>query len=1421
MPDTLVIGLGGAGATVCRRLLERIIPAFDSPVPAFGRGVRPPDVLVLDTDRGTGQVFGDRSLVLTANTAVLDAAYRTPERFHAEWIDRRILRGRGSLEQGTRGQRMLGRFLFLLPENRGAVRERIGKWLNNRPDKEAPARVYVVAGAFGGTGGGALVDLGYLLQDAAAQAGAGLDARGILFVPPPGDAQTSPNSFATLTELHYFADPFTRYRAHLDDSDTPFETRRAPYSRVSLLTSVTPEGGTLPLVELQERASVYLLTATMADDGHWEKERGQREGQIHAVDTDGNPQVFSTFGTEWVEYPEDRLVSAVYRNLVRRSLVPWLSGDHPVSVADMRPDLPMTDPEALAARMVPVRPGDEPPEAIYRPVKTRLPWIHKAPAHQWNVMDQELTAQLTEATGIPPSPGRPGKGPVAEKYRALREEALAGFRQRARDRMCQENTSLERVARALNEAAAELRTQVDPVAQWDGARQAGEMARRRVLWCGAAVRKDPFLFFWRRVALQKLALDYDRIARLYIFSHFQASTLPYLKELREFLLEPVRTWAGRIGEAGALFAKLSRAWADHESAMLERLRKDEEEHRLALGMLRLPGAETPYVANSGWNLPYCRPEDEKAAIRDLRAGWIQLLVDREDGILALPGRSVLDGTAAETREDRLPWLMPSSYSALPEAATAQMRQVVSLIDRELRTRLEDRLRTWLSATAFQRLAEQHRDPIQLEFELRRMVNVSSELPALEPPHARPAGLPPEYQLIFFSDLKTGQVPSALNMVVDGANQEHPTCLVPSRSPHYLTAVTEHAGFALSRCPAYHHLEEVYREWYRRLDAEVPLPFSRADVPWLSATLVTGERMRAASDVLLLALALGILHSGPDGQIPLPGNIIAPEPREPRFPLPGEFDLAVRQLAGDTAALAAVAQAVDRAVQGRGASWCSLQVERALRGELTLPVTFPGTNPLLQHRSLRLAAQRAVSRYEDLLEEFAGTPTARDSQWLAVGPRHYCPACAQDLGESAEALPGFCPSCREPLLLHKAHNVAASDGFRRIPNPFVVGTPLETGTNVFVGREDIVQQIRDRLIRPAQRTILILIGERRCGKTSALRQLKNQQLGDLHPLFIDMQGLTATDLPGFVWWLAWRMKDALDERGVQVELPTWEQFSSNPPDYQFETVILPEVRRKLQGGRVLLMLDEFEVLAQRVINGTFDSRAFDYIRHLMQHGEGIEFLFAGTHVLRQFAANYVTFLFNIGVFLGVDFLRPQDALRLVQEPVQAAGVTYTEEALASILELGGAHPYFSQMFGFHLVERLNRLRKRNVTRDDVEEEAGPVIAAAGAHLDHVWGQLGGADRLLISFFTDFCPRGKWAREDELLAAAIRDDSTLRPFIFRTAVEKLMAVGLLRARQENTDDGRQVRTLALTAEVYRQWLQTSHGYSRLREEGVTWE
>src|SRR5579862_1303552 len=196
MAPTLVIGLGGAGLRTVRRLHERLLDSLGP-----GADVSElPSLLTVDTDRETLEGTAP-SVLVTANAALIDAAYRAPGRFHAHWLDREILRRQRFTEEGTAGSRMLARFLLLLPENRAALAERLSAWLADPGEgaQMAPRRVFVVAGAAGGTGGGQVTDLGYLLRALAERAGVELDARAMLFVPPPSDDAPAANAFATLT----------------------------------------------------------------------------------------------------------------------------------------------------------------------------------------------------------------------------------------------------------------------------------------------------------------------------------------------------------------------------------------------------------------------------------------------------------------------------------------------------------------------------------------------------------------------------------------------------------------------------------------------------------------------------------------------------------------------------------------------------------------------------------------------------------------------------------------------------------------------------------------------------------------------------------------------------------------------------------------------------------------------------------------------------------------------------------------------------------------------------------------------------------------------------------------------------------------------------------------------------------------------
>ncbi len=63
---------------------------------------------------------------------------------------------------------------------------------------------------------------------------------------------------------------------------------------------------------------------------------------------------------------------------------------------------------------------------------------------------------------------------------------------------------------------------------------------------------------------------------------------------------------------------------------------------------------------------------------------------------------------------------------------------------------------------------------------------------------------------------------------------------------------------------------------------------------------------------------------------------------------------------------------------------------------------------------------------------------------------------------------------------------------QIDNPYIPGQALELRNSLFVGRQDLVQQLGEALSRGTYRPTFLLTGERRMGKTSTLKQLS-----DLH------------------------------------------------------------------------------------------------------------------------------------------------------------------------------------------------------------------------------------------------------------------------------------------------------------------------------------
>jgi len=78
--------------------------------------------------------------------------------------------------------------------------------------------------------------------------------------------------------------------------------------------------------------------------------------------------------------------------------------------------------------------------------------------------------------------------------------------------------------------------------------------------------------------------------------------------------------------------------------------------------------------------------------------------------------------------------------------------------------------------------------------------------------------------------------------------------------------------------------------------------------------------------------------------------------------------------------------------------------------------------------------------------------------------------------------------------------------RRHVNPYIAGSVV-SGAEMFFGRDDVFAFIRRNLIGQHSNHPIVLYGQRRTGKTSALYQLRRHLGPEYWCVFIDLHALT--------------------------------------------------------------------------------------------------------------------------------------------------------------------------------------------------------------------------------------------------------------------------------------------------------------------------
>jgi len=269
--------------------------------------------------------------------------------------------------------------------------------------------------------------------------------------------------------------------------------------------------------------------------------------------------------------------------------------------------------------------------------------------------------------------------------------------------------------------------------------------------------------------------------------------------------------------------------------------------------------------------------------------------------------------------------------------------------------------------------------------------------------------------------------------------------------------------------------------------------------------------------------------------------------------------------------------------------------------------------------------------------------------------------------------------------------------RRRFNPFVAGPPV-LDPELFIGRDDLV----DRVLATVPNNSLLLLGERRIGKTSMLHQLRSRLAELDHPRFcfvpvlVDLQGVAEAD---FFATVAEAVGEAVGDE-TMAAARTADGYGSRELTRDLRRVLPTVDCADGRRAKVVLLLDEIDEL-----NG-YSHRTNQRLRSLFMRGfaDQLVAVAAGVGIAREWDHEGSPW-YNFFEELEVGPVDTDAAARLLREPLRGV-IAIDDEAVARLLEEADGRPYVLQKLALAAVQRLHEQGRSRITVEDVEGVLGP-------------------------------------------------------------------------------------------------------------------
>jgi len=333
------------------------------------------------------------------------------------------------------------------------------------------------------------------------------------------------------------------------------------------------------------------------------------------------------------------------------------------------------------------------------------------------------------------------------------------------------------------------------------------------------------------------------------------------------------------------------------------------------------------------------------------------------------------------------------------------------------------------------------------------------------------------------------------------------------------------------------------------------------------------------------------------------------------------------------------------------------------------------------------------------------------------------------------------------ILNEAGGVIGEEVLRQpVLNPYEGYSGLPVTGSTFMGRTDIMRKIENHWATSGQPASIILYGHRRMGKTSVLRNLANRTDANMLYVYLNMQDSGWVDHTG---QLLLDFAEALHRASVKAGLQ-----AGPPPDEASYTnlgtgrrafnTLLDKLNPQMSGSkRLVLAIDEFELIETGIQEKRIDAGLLPYLRAVVQEYQWLGLIFAGLHTLDEMGRDYQSAFFGQAEYIRVGYLPYSDALRLITQPHPDFALEYTPELRDELYRLTYGQPYLLQRLCWEMVTRWNeRFLKqgettpRSLTQDDLAMALTPdFYLSAGYYFDGVWTNVTENERILMAVIAE--------------------------------------------------------------------------------------